>query len=251
MRKFFVTTAPIALLLFTVVTVFSQTEQGAATPRTRAEILKEIENKRTELAALEKLFLDPTAEDRVAYAEFLRQPQTGLIRILPREAFESEVYKENKQSLVMRGGGSYYSFTSGNHEYSSTTEIGLERGYLSSGFAGTNYGMLISLGDVPLESVSLQTHAANILASHKAASEVPQARIEQDRTSKGATIDGVTVKSRQPLAANSTYVVRAVNYHASDALVAFKVIRIDDDGSAIILWKLLQKYPVPELARNK
>jgi len=26
---------------------------------------------------------------------------------------------------------------------------------------------------------------------------------------------------------------------------------VDTDGSAIILWKLLKKYPTPQLARNK
>ena len=35
-----------------------------------------------------------------------------------------------------------------------------------------------------------------------------------------------------------------------DVLVAFRIIRKDDDDSVIILWKLLKKYPKPELARN-
>ncbi len=31
----------------------------------------------------------------------------------------------------------------------------------------------------------------------------------------------------------------------SDALVAFRVVRIDNDSSAVIVWKLLKKYPIP------
>ena len=36
----------------------------------------------------------------------------------------------------------------------------------------------------------------------------------------------------------------------ADVLVALKVVRQDTDGSLIIAWKLLQKYPAPKLARN-
>jgi hypothetical protein len=33
-------------------------------------------------------------------------------------------------------------------------------------------------------------------------------------------------------------------------LVALKVVRQDTDGSLIIAWKLLKKFPKPELARD-
>ena len=49
---------------------------------------------------------------------------------------------------------------------------------------------------------------------------------------------------------DSTYLLRSINYRSSDVLVAFKVVRIDSDGSAVLLWKLLQKYPKPQLAHN-
>jgi hypothetical protein len=52
----------------------------------RAAVLNEMETKRAELATLETQFLSPSAEDRAAYAEFLAQPDTGLIRLLPRES---------------------------------------------------------------------------------------------------------------------------------------------------------------------
>jgi len=60
----------------------------------------------------------------------------------------------------------------------------------------------------------------------------------------------VSYKSRLQLRLNSTYLLRSVLYDTSDAIVAFKVVRIDNDDSAIILWKLLKKYPTPYLARN-
>lgn len=243
MQKISIAAGFVTILALSSLSVFAQTQS-------REDILQQIAAKRSELSALEKQFLSPSAEDRAAYADFLRQPDTGLIRLLPRELFESEVYKDNKPTLTIRGGGAYYSFTARTHEYSNPTDIGLERGYLQVGFAGANYGLMTNLGDMPLENVALETAAAHVLAMHPVAEAEPQARIEQRRASEGATIEGVTYKNRLLIKLNSTYLVRTVNYDASDSLVAFKVVRIDNDDSAVILWKLLKKYPTPHLARN-
>ena len=56
--------------------------------------------------------------------------------------------------------------------------------------------------------------------------------------------------SRLPVAVNGTYLLRSIDYSTSDVLVAFKVVRKDSDGSVILAWKLLKKYPVPQLARG-
>jgi hypothetical protein len=53
-----------------------------------------------------------------------------------------------------------------------------------------------------------------------------------------------------PVAVNSSYLLRSIDYSNSDVLVAFKVVRKDSDGSVILAWKLLKKYLVPELARG-
>src|SRR6185369_1443395 len=77
--------------------------------QSRAEVLNDIETKRAELANLEKQFLSPSAEDRATYAEFLSQPGTGLIRLLPREKFDSVVNK--KAALINRSSGCHMSMT--------------------------------------------------------------------------------------------------------------------------------------------
>jgi hypothetical protein len=210
--------------------------------QSREDILREIAAKRAELSRLEKQFLSPSEEDKAAHAEFLRQPDTGLIRLLPRETKES--------ALTIRGGGAYYSFKEHTNEYVNSSDLSLEQGQFTTGFAGANYGMLASLGDVPLENVSLEATAAQALAQHVPAEDEPHARIEQRKSSQGTTIGTVTYKSRVQLRLNSTYLLRSVNYSASDSLVAFRVVRIDNDDSVIILWKQLKKYPTPYLARN-
>ena len=244
MKTILVITAFIITFTFPSLTSFAQSQS-------REEILKAIEAKRTELVALEKQFLAPSDEDKSAYAEFLRSPDTGLIRLLPREKFDSNSRPENTKMLsTIRGGGAYYSFSRLTHDYNVGCDIELAQGTLLTGFAGADYGLLTTLGDVPLENVSLETGAARILAAYSPAPDEPHARSEQRRTSEGVTIDGVSYTRRLPLRLNSTYVLRSVVYDQSDTVVAFRVVRIDNDGSAIILWKLLKKYPKPSLARN-
>ncbi len=215
----------------------------------RGDLLKDIETKQADLANLEKKFLAPSDEDRAANAEFLAHPDTGLIRLLPREVYDSYVNK--KAALTVRGGGSYYSFTLQTHDYGNATDIGLEQGSLKVGFAGADYGMLAKLDGARLEDISTELPGVMFLAKYSAVSGEPGARVEQRRFGTGTTIDGMSFKERLPVEVGATYVLRSINYSESDVLVALRVVRQDTDGSIIIAWKLLQKYPVPKLALNK
>ena len=242
-RIFTVAFLVIAALSVLSINVCAQSES-------RDDVLKQIETKRAELSALEKKFLTPSEEDRAAYAAFLGQPDTGLIRLLPREVYGNNDDK-NKKSLTIRGGGAYYSFARLTHEYGYGSDIELQQGYLSVGFAGADYGMLTKLGDVSLDDISLEHPGVRFISEYRAPAKEADARLEYRRFSNGSTIDGVLYENRFPVEANTTFLLRSINYSDSDVLVAFRVVRKDTDGSVIIAWKLLKKYPVPELARNK
>jgi hypothetical protein len=77
MKKISFALAPIVALVFSAISICAQTQS-------REDILKEIAAKRAELLRLETAFLSPSEDDRVTYAGFLSQPDTGLIRLLPR-----------------------------------------------------------------------------------------------------------------------------------------------------------------------
>lgn len=235
MKRIFVATLFISGLLIISINTIAQTES-------RDDVIKQIETKRAELSVLEKKILVPSDEDRTTYAEFLGKPDTGLIRLLPREIYDN--------MLAVRGGGAYYSFVNLTHEYGRGSDIALEQGFLSVGFAGANYGMLVNVGDVPLEQVNTEIPSVKFLSAYSAVTEEPQARIEQRRFGAGTTIDGIRYSERQRAQVNTTYVVRSIDYSSSDVLVAFRVIRKDRDGSLIILWKRLKNYPVTDLARQ-
>jgi len=239
-RKFVAILFVIAALLIFCNGIFAQSQS-------REELLKEIEAKHLELQNLEKQLVSPAAEDLTGNAGFLTEPETGLVRLLPREIYDSPAHPEKR--LTVRGGGSYYSFTRLTHEYGNGTQIGLEQGQFLTSFAGADYGMLTNVGDVPLEALNFEHAAVKFLASYERALDESQARAEYRRFGTGVSNEGALYKTRQPVKVNNSYVFRGIHYSDSDVLVAFRVIRKDSDGSVIIIWKLLKKYPKPELAR--
>jgi len=244
MKKIFAATLLMTGLSILSINTFAQSES-------RDDVIKQFETKRAELSALEKKLLAPSEQDRAAYAEFLQQPHTGLIRLLPREVYDTFALKQNPKSPTIRGGGAYYSFARLTHEYGYGSDLELNSGYLSVGFAGADFGMLTKLVDLPFEETTLESPAARFLASYSPPAELPKARLEQRRFGgTGVTIDNELYQTRLPVEVNTNYLLRSVNYNNSDVLVAFRVIRKDTDGSLIIVWKLLKNYPKPELIRD-
>ena len=102
------------------------------------------------------------------------------------------------------------------------------------------YGMLTNLGEVPLDEITLQDQRARYLAEYEPPVSESKARCESRRFRDGETIDGRLYKTSLPIHVGATYLVRSINYGTSDVLVAFRVVRRDDVGSAIIAWKLLK-----------
>ena len=231
----------VALFLGLSIAVSAQSES-------RDQVLSQIEAKRAELAALEKKFLSPSEEDQAASAEFLKQPDTGLVRLLPRETYDQ--FPDKPAKLMIRGGGAYYSFTRLTHEYGYGSDIELDSNYLSVGFAGADYGMVQKVGDVALEEISIDLPNSRFISTYKPPTLEPEVRSEQRRFSVGALVDDTLYKNRVRVETNATYLLRSISFDRTDVLVAFRVVRKDTDGSVIILWRLLKKYPKPELARN-
>ncbi|HVF44354.1 MAG TPA: hypothetical protein VM936_15125 [Pyrinomonadaceae bacterium] len=229
-------------LLFSLTLLFAP-RAAAQTADARAQAAAEIASLRAQIKAKEPALLSTAKEDRRAHAAFLAQPGTGLVRLLPREKWDGV--------LSTRGGGAYYSFTRLRHEYDYGTNIGFEQGRLSARLAGASFGFLTNLGDTPLETVTAETEAVQFMASYKVPTFEPDARKSQMQfMGAGYEAGGAAYKDTMPVSVGSTYALRSVEYKNSDVLVAFRVVRKDSDGSIVLLWKMLQEFPKPELQRN-
>ncbi|HEX8921710.1 MAG TPA: hypothetical protein VF766_09545 [Pyrinomonadaceae bacterium] len=208
----------------------------------RAQLETELSTLRARMKEVEKQFLSPAPEDRAAFASFLQQSGTGIIRLLPREKFDG--------ILQTRGGGAYYSFTRLTHEYGYGSDIELQQGNLSVGFAGADFGLLTMLGDVSLDDLTLEHPTVEYLSNFKTPTKENEARTQKRQLDSGVTVNEVSYKRHLPALVDKTYVLRSINYGEGDILVAFRVVRRETDGSLVILWKTLKKYPVPSLERS-
>lgn len=210
-----------------------------AAPPPRPVLENQIQQLLGELKETEQQFLAPSDKDRANYADFLAQPDTGLIRLLPRETFE------NKLSIL--GDGAYYSFARLTHEHDYGSDIELQQGQFSVGFAGSDFGFLTTLGKVGIEDATLSHRAAQFLVTFAAPATEAEAREQQQRSAAGFDVNGFTYRSRVAVKKKRTYLLRSISYSTSDLLIAFRVVSIDDDGSAVIAWKILKKSSVPQL----
>ena len=214
---------------------------------TSREALRDtIRAKRAQLAELERQFLEPTAADRSQFATLLAQPNTGVIRLLPRETYDADIVKNNAKTLTTRGGGAYYSFTRLTHEYGFGSDIELYSGHLSVGFAGLHYGMLLKLGDIGLEDLTPQLPAVRTLLEYTSPKTAVEARDENYKFATVGNLEGF--KRRLPLEINTTYLLRSINFPDSDVAVGFRVVRKDTDDSIIIAFKVLKDFSPPKTA---
>lgn len=149
-----------ALLLFLIVAAtFAQ-------DASREQKMEQINDRNAQIDKLVQDLLMPASGD-IKEAE---SSGLGVFRLNPRETYG--------RITVPQEGGSFYSFTTGSHDYQRIAQILLERNRLSTGFAGANYGLMADLGDIPLSDVSENVKEVNFLLRYKAPTNILDARTE-------------------------------------------------------------------------
>lgn len=215
---------------------------------------------RREGRIIRKGILAPGESDVNAHQFLLSLEKTGMMRLLPREGFDWERNNVGKR-VDMRGGGAYYSFHYRSHEYGYGSDVQYERGCLSVGFAGVDYGFLTDLGDTPLEPIDAEDFRAAFFLNYKPPRKENEARLEKRKFStikfspisgreNGILVDGIVYGRQAPAKVNHTYLLRSIVYDSSDLLVAFRVVKINDDGGLTIAWKILKEFSPPKLHRR-
>lgn len=241
MKKIVALTTFSLTLVLACLSVVAQTQT-----QSRDDAIKEIETKRAELAVLEKKVLAVADTDREEFASFLTQPQTGIIRLLPRELYDGK----GKRRLAIEGGGAYYSFFLKTHEYGRGSDIELAQNEFSVGFAGADYGLLLNLGDVSLDQVANDHAATRALMDYTPPIKEAEVRAEHYKLWKGIELSGFKFLSRVPAKVSNTYLLRSISIDDSDTLTVFRVTRKDTDGSLILIYKVLKTFPVPKMERT-
>jgi hypothetical protein len=189
----------------------------------------------------QKGLLKASPQDEASFARFLSQPNTGLIRLLPREKYDHTVH------MPLRGGGAYYSFTKLSHQASPWSDIKFQEGQLHAGVNELTLGLITVLGDVPLEYLDSDNPAVKFISQLASPTNHAEYQSQVIKHRSGFEAAGNVYRSALPAQLNATYILRSTIYNRADTVIAFRLIRRDSDGGVTLLWKILNKLQVKKL----
>jgi hypothetical protein len=213
--------------------------------------------------------LAPSSDHLNKYALFLRQPDTGIIKLnSDSNCAESPtviVAKENCLTYSMPGAGTAYSFRSHSHRIPHLADLTLSKNVLKS-HSLMQQGILVELGNIPLEDVTLQTRGLKYLIDFEALTE-PEILVNFNRQLlEGVSADGFIYGLNSYASNQTTYALRSIAYKGKapraangiayneldfdkrrDILVAFRIIEQEANGNITLVWKMLSNKDAPTL----
>jgi hypothetical protein len=200
-------------------------------------------------------YLEPALADYKKYESFLIQPDTGLIKLLPDIGCRKIMVIDASSPCVINasipGDGAAYSFRTKTYLEKELSDLMLKDGKFQTEGVLIQ-GILFKLGNTPIETVSLESKGMRFLTNFVYAKNSKDAAAQKARLEKGIKVDEFTYSANQTLAENTTYGLRSIAYRGVgwidkrvDVVAVFCVVRINDDGSAVIVWKQLQSKESP------
>jgi len=215
----------------------------------------------------------PDAEIEKMFSDFLRQKNTGLIKLIPEKNCGETANLVNAApecaKYTMPGGGASFSFRTENYRIRHLGDLNYT-GKNFRAFGTLAHGMFVSLGDISLDKIDLKSAGIDFLAKFQPAADFKEAGEIAVKLDKGIVNESFTYKNLLPAAENTTYALRSIAYQGTvmrtiqtlsyneldvdkrkDVIVVFRVVKRDADGSVTILWKELSNKNAPRLKENK
>jgi hypothetical protein len=203
------------------------------------------------------------------HAVFLRQPDAGIIKLNGDtsclENSEIVVAKETCLAYTFPGAGTAYSFRVESYRLPRLADLVLSKGILKTDGV-LQQGIMVNLGNVPLQDVSLQSNGLKYLLEFKPVADLKSLLKIDNELSKGIAADGFLYRLGFYARNQQTFILRSIAYKGKimrsvkgtqyneldfdkrkDILVAFRVVETDKSGNVTILWKMLSQGNVPTL----
>lgn len=222
----------------------------------------------------------PNPEDIEKFKEFLSQKKTGLFRLFPDLGCDAffllKTDGECKNTIPFSWSYSFLRKSYGNNYF---FDLRLKDGKLAvDGFLEQNF--IVSLGNVDLDSLNVQTKGAKFLVEFKPEIQSRKAKEQFKTLLNIVDSDGFSYGKVVGSEINNTYLIRVIAYKITsltkdyllsdknqvkekdiflaldsdnrrDKIIAFKIIRKDSDGNISILWKELADQDSPRLKFEK
>jgi hypothetical protein len=239
-------------------------------PRTRPDGKPYTEEELEQIEAMKK----PSAADAKAFADFLRQPGTGMFRLFPYlQCREKGSIRVDAECAGYIPESWSYSFRDKKKPYLNYFDIKYRGAELVTGSL-LSLGVMTALGDVPLDKVSLTSGGVKFLSEIKPETAIGESGKQIESIRKGVESGNYKYSGKVGIEENMTYGLRVTAYRMPDSvslyvqsddlgrsgltpinkfderddvIVVFRIIRKDSNGVITIVWKRLSRTDAPEL----
>lgn len=213
--------------------------------------------------------LAPTADEKQIYADFLKQPNTGLVRIAaPVNCRIVDVTQPDQECYNHYIPGSALSFSFRRGDYTHHAYSDLKRVNGDFVLTGTYVlGFITSIGDVPIESITQDNVLVTDLNKFVPADDINEVAGQEYDINKGLKIGDLTYRKSTSIREHTTYLLRSVAYRARffnlpksdakrgsldedervDVTIVFRVVRKGPDDNYLLLWKEIARIQSPLL----
>lgn len=207
------------------------------------------------------------------YAEFLKGPNTGIVRLNAESSCVSDtdtvVASEKCVAFKMPGGGTAYSFRTESYRIPRLADVILFDGVFKTGGVFQQV-IMADIGDTAIGNVTLTTPGIKYLIDLQPVRDSLEFMLFEDKIVKGIEADGFLYRKGHLVKENSTFALRSIAYRGEymrsvdgiqydeldfdkrrDVIVAFRVVDKDTNGNITIVWKLLRGTDAPKLKVKK
>lgn len=235
-----------------------------------------VNNKAVVAAAIAEIYeqarkkMAPTTEEKRIFADFLKQPHTGIVRLgtTVNCKYILDVTKPDQECYNQYIPGSALAFSFRRADYSHYAYSDLKRVNDDFVLPGTFVlGLIATLGDVPIESISDKNDLVMDLAAFSPASDIDEVAGQDFEIGKGLKLGDLTYRKSVPICEHTTYLLRSVAYRAkflnlpksdskrgsldederSDVIVVFRILSKGPDDSYLLLWREIARRLSPLL----
>lgn len=214
----------------------------------------------------QKTRLNPDPADANRYAVFLSQKRTGLVKLFSDVGCEDNyaIVRADEKCIDWIPTSANYSFRKSDYRIKLFADIKYKQdAFISEGLL--SQGIIVALGDIPLEQISLNSKGMAYLVSYQPSIDPDETLKQYSSIAKGVNSDGYFYRNTVKATENNTYAVRINAYRTNnqhinefvrddkriDIIVAFRVVRKNSDGSITLLWRELQRQESPKLKVRK
>ena len=203
------------------------------------------------------------------YATFLKEPDTGIVRLVTDAgcAENSKVVNASERCLKYSfpGAGNSFSFRTESYRIRHLADVTLSSGiFWVTGML--MHAIMVDLGEGELRDVTLASPKLKFLNDFQPDTNFDAALITDNELIKGVERDGLVFRRNLPVRNGHVYILRSIAYQGRlmrsvkgadyneldfdkrrDVVTTFKVVDMEPDGTVTIVWKKLRSVPSPKM----